>query len=220
MILGYCLKLWPSLRNPAWERGSAANAVLAGALDVEIAPRAVRRKLDAAAMAPLKNGFLVDRLAELPSAEITSQYTYRDMSDVAQYGDNVQATRLYRWLVASWEAGRAVTARGQVIDSAENAAAYCRRNVDLFNSLRETGYNYSGPDQICLGITSGGEILHMRRGTHRMAAAHLLDLPRISARITHIDRKFAERALGAGGRNGAIASLAGAIQEVTRQTLA
>ncbi|TDQ81469.1 hypothetical protein A8950_2537 [Dongia mobilis] len=220
MVLASFLKIWPSPANPAWGSAAAAAAVLGPALAVAVAPRAVLRKLNAAAMAPLKNRFLVDGLGDLPSKAICEHYTYLDMTDVARHGDDVAATRLHRWLVASCEAGRPVTARGQVIDSVELATAYCQRNLALFRSLQQNGYSYTGRDEICLGITADGALLHMRRGTHRMAAAHMLAMPRITARITHVDRRFAADALRAGERGGAIASLAKAIQEVTRQTLA
>lgn len=218
------LKLWPSPANPAWASAAAAANVLGPALAVAVAPRAVLRKLRASAMGPLKNRFMVEGLGDLPSVAICEHYTYRDMTDVARHGDDVAATRLHRWLVASCEAGRPVTARGQVIDNAEMATAYCQRNLALFRSMQQNGYSYTGADEICLGITADGALLHMRRGTHRMAAAHLLALPRITARITHVDRKFAAEALRAGARagvrGGAIASFAKAIQDVTRQTLA
>lgn len=223
MTFAWSLGLWPSLRNPAWRDSAAAQAALHADLAVTIRPTRVRRKLDAAAMAPIKARFLVDGLGNLPTQDIDSLYTYLDMADVATHGDDLAATRLYRWLMASWEAGRPVQGRGQVFDSSDKIFSYCRSNLDLFRSMKRNGYSYSGPDEICFGIAADGEILHMRRGTHRMAAAQILELPSVSGRITHLDRSFAARAVIQGKErgSGSVAGILGAaIQEVARQTLA
>jgi hypothetical protein len=220
------IKLWPSLRNPAWRRAGMAQAAMGAALAVTVRPTAIRRKLDAAAMASLKERFLVADLGSLPTRNIREHYTYLDMSDVAEHGDDLPATRLYQWLAASWAAGRPIKGRGQLLDSNEKITAYCQRNLDLLRSLQENGYSYSGPDEICFGIAADGEILHMRRGTHRITAAQILNLPSITGRVTHIDQEFANRVVrearqnAGGGRGNVVEILGQAIQEVTRQTLA
>lgn len=213
----WCLKLWPSLRNPAWRHARAAEGVLGPDLTVCFRPAAVRCKLDPMAMQPLKQGFLVDGLDEMPAEEIPSHYTYFDMLDVSRHGDNFTQTRLYRWMKAGIEAGRPVRGRRHVFDSDARIQELCQSNLDLLRSLQRNGYNYAGPDEICLGILADGSLLHMRRGTHRMAAAHILELPSVTGRVTHIDRRFAERATGSGP---IIKTLRQAIQEVARQTLA
>jgi hypothetical protein len=220
----WSIGLWPSLGNPAWRRADAANAMLGSSLAVAVRPSSVRRKLDPAAMAPLKGRFLVPDLGTLPAQPINELYTYGDMADVAEHGENLAETRLYRWLMASWAAGRAVQGRGQVFDTEEKIRAYCKSNLDLLRSLQRDGYNYAGDDEICLGITGAGEILHMRRGTHRMAAAQILELPSVTGRITHVDQRFAETAVTDArqrGESGSVATILGqAIQKITRHTLA
>lgn len=211
------LRLWPSLRNPAWKRAEAAQGVLGPDLTVSFRPGAVQRKLDAQAMAPLKHGFVVEGLGDLPTREITSLYTYLDIVDITRHEDNLAETRLYRWLKASLEAGRPVNSRSSVLDSEERILDLCRSKLDLYRSIKAKGYHYSGPDEICLGVLADGGLIHMRRGTHRMAIAHILELPSVTGRITHIDRRFAERAAGSGP---VIGKLRQAIQEVARQTLA
>lgn len=222
MKADWSLRFWPSLRNAAWRRAAAAEAALGSFLAVRVRPRAVGFKVTAAAVAPLKARFLVEGLAALPAEAITSLYTYRDMADIAAHGEDLKATRLYQWLLAAWEAGRPVQGRGILFDSEPKITEYCRTNLDLFRSLQRTGYNYSGPDEICFGIAADGEIRHMRRGTHRLTAAHILELPSVSGRITHVDRRFAERVAGVDRpeSGGTIERLGQAIQEVTRQTLA
>lgn len=222
MRADWSLRFWPSLRNAAWRRAAAAEAALGAALEVRVRPRAVGFKVTAAAMAPLKSRFLIEGLADLPAEAITSLYTYGDMADIAAHGEDLQATRLYHWLRAALAAGRPVQGRGILFDSDQKIIDYCRTNLDLFRSLQRNGYNYSGPDEICFGITANGEIRHMRRGTHRMTAAHILELPSVSGRITHVDRAFAERVVGRKdpGSAATIERLGQAIQEVTRQTLA
>lgn len=196
---------------------------MGGALSVAVRPTAVQRKLAAAAMAPLKDRFLVAGLGSLPTHTIRDHYTYLDMSDVAQHGDDLPATRLYQWMVASLAAGRPVKGRGQLLDSIDKITVYCGRNLDLLRSLQQNGYNYAGPDEICFGIAADGEILHMRRGTHRITVAQILNLPSVTGRVTHIDREFAERAVrqkAGTGRGNVVELLGQSIQEVTRQTLA
>jgi hypothetical protein len=194
------IKFWASLDNPAWNYRTAAERVLGGALRVSVDPRRVRRKLVAKAVAPLKDRFLVDGLgAALPSEPIEDLYTFMDMSDIARHGDNLPATRLYQWLMASWQAGRPVEGRGRTFNSESRIDAYCRTYLDLYRSMERDGYRYSGDDEICFGLGADGEIIHIRRGTHRMAAAQILELPSVSARITHIDRAFAKSAVKAAG---------------------
>lgn len=193
------IRLWPGLGNPAWSYADAATAALGGALQVSVNPKRVLRKLAAPAVAPIKDRFLVPALGSLPSERIEDLYTYMDMADIARYGDDLPSTRLYKWLQASRSAGRPVAGRGQVFDSDSSIDAYCRVYLELYRSMQRDGYRYSGDDEICLGIGEDGEIIHVRRGTHRMAAAQILELPSVSARITHIDLAFAQRAVAVGG---------------------
>ncbi|MBL8711089.1 MAG: hypothetical protein JNL25_17980 [Rhodospirillaceae bacterium] len=208
------LRLWPGLGNPVWKDRRAAALALGPALAVRVAPQRVRRKLDPRAAATIKEGFLIQGLDQMPKQDVRDLYTYFDMLDVARHGENMAATRLYRWLKASWEAGRPVTGRGQVFDSEERIADYYRTYLELYRSLQRDGYRYDGADEICFGIGADGEIFHIRRGTHRLAAAHILELPSVSGRITHIDRRFATQAVAAAGARpgGTTAILADAIQ--------
>lgn len=210
------LRLWPGLGNPVWNDRLAAARALGPALVIRVAPQRVRRKLDPRAAATIKEGFLIEDLGQMPTQDVRDLYTYFDMADVARHGENMVATRLYRWLKASWEAGRPVTGRGQVFDSEERIADYYRTYLELYRSLQRDGYRYEGADEICFGVGADGEILHIRRGTHRLAAAHILELPSVSGRITHIDRLFAERAVAASGARpgGTAAILADAIHAV------
>lgn len=175
-------------------------------------------------MGPIKDRFMVTGLDALPVQPIDELYTYGDMADVAKHGENLSETRLYRWLMASWTAGRPVEGRGQIFDTEKKIRSYCRSNLDLLRSLQRDGYKYAGNDEICFGITAVGDLLHMRRGTHRMAAARILELPSVTGRITHVDQSFAERAVAEArqrGEGGSVVQILGrAIQEVTRQTLA
>ncbi|MDY0874286.1 hypothetical protein [Dongia rigui] len=162
----------------------------------------IRRKLSAKAVRPIKDRFLIDGLGTLPSDPINDLYTYMDMSDIARFGDEFTKTRLYQWLKASWVAGRPVEGRGRVFNSEAEIVAYCRDYLDLYTSMKRDGYRYSGDDDICLGIAADGEVVHVRRGTHRMAAAQILELPSVSARITHVDKAWARRFVKNGRSNG------------------
>lgn len=209
------LKLWPSLSNPAWDQAALAERLLGRSLRVNVDPKRICRKLSASAVAPIKGRFLIAGLGELPSDRVKDLYTYMDMSDIARYGEDFENLRLYQWLKASWAAGRPVDGRGRVFDSDAKIEEYCRYYLDLYRSMERDGYNYAGDDDICLGISADGEILHIRRGTHRMAAAHILELPSVSARITHIDRAFAEAAVARSVSKDPRAALGEAIKAVT-----
>lgn len=208
------VKIWPSLRNPVWRHAAAAELLLGQALLVSVDPKRVRRKLTAKAVLPFKNRFLVPDLGTLPSEPMQDLYTYMDMADIATHGENFAKTRLYQWLRASWLAGRPVTGRGTVFDSDATIEAYCRTYLDLYRSMQRDGYRYNGDDEICLGLGGAGEIVHIRRGTHRMAAAQILELPSVSARITHIDLSFAEAATRTAGFD-VVGALGRAIQAAT-----
>jgi hypothetical protein len=47
---------------------------------------------------------------------------------------------------------------------------------------------------MCFGVGAGGDFLLVRRGTHRLAAAHILGLKQVTGLVTRIDRRFAEAA--------------------------
>jgi hypothetical protein len=187
------LKVSPSIDNAAWSFAEVAERNLGDVLNVRVAPSKIGRKLAAKAVAPIKDRFLIDGLGDLPSEPIRSLYTYLDMSDIAAFSGDLEKTRLYQWLKASWVAGRPVHARGRIFNSDAEITAYCTVYLDLYRSMKRDGYRYSGDDDICLGITASGEIVHVRRGTHRMAAAQILELPSVSARITHVDRAWAKQ---------------------------
>jgi hypothetical protein len=208
------LRVWPSIDNRAWELARVAERALGSELQVRVAPMRIKRKLAAKAVGPIKDRFLVTGLGELPSEPLSALYTFMDMSDIAQFGIDLQKTRLYQWLKASWVAGRPVEGRGRIFNSEAEIEDYCRVYLDLYNSMKRDGYRYSGDDDICLGIAADGEIVHVRRGTHRMAAAQILELPSVSARITHVDRAWAGR-FAKGGRERAHDLLARAIKEAT-----
>jgi hypothetical protein len=53
--------------------------------------------------------------------------------------------------------------------------------------MKQHGYSYRGDDEICFGVTADGGLVHMRRGTHRLTAAHLLGLPFVTGYVTHVD---------------------------------
>jgi len=207
-------RIWPSIDNPAWEQARVAADALGAGLQVAVAPMRIRRKLTAKAVNPIKDRFLVAGLGDLPSDPIDSLYTYMDMSDIARFDGELEKTRLYQWLKASWTAGRPVEGRGRIFNSEVEITAYCRGYLDLYNSMKRDGYRYSGDDDICLGIAADGEIVHVRRGTHRMAAAQILELPSVSARITHVDRAWAKR-FAKSGSSDARRVLAEAIKAAT-----
>lgn len=196
------LTLAPTLWNPAWRYGRAVRACLGEAACIAIDPRRVQGKVAAAVMTSLKGEFLVPGLARFATQRIPDLHTYRDVEDFAAHGDDYRATRLYRWLKQSAEEGRPVNARGVRCDTEERMLDYYFTYLDLFRSLQQRGYAYRGEDEICFGVTAGGEIVHMRRGTHRLASAHFLGLPYVTGLVTHVDPAWVESALGRNrGRN-------------------
>jgi hypothetical protein len=78
--------------------------------------------------------------------------------------------------------------------------------LDLFRSLQQRGYAYRGEDEICFGVTAEGGIVHMRRGTHRLASAHFLKLPFVTGLVTHADPAWVDQAMRRGG--GPLAAIA------------
>jgi hypothetical protein len=188
------LGFWPSLANPAW-RSSGAMRLFGSRLQVSIDPARVSRKLSPLRLPELRGSFLVDGLDGLPNDPVTGLYTYRDMEDIARHGADWRATRIGQWLKAAIEAGRPPRVRGAlVIDEAE-IEAYYRGYLTMFESMCAIGYRYEGNDHMCFGIGAAGDVILIRRGTHRLAAAQILAVPIVTGRITHIDRAFAARAV-------------------------
>jgi hypothetical protein len=187
------LRLWPGLGNPAWNSAGARH-LFGSRLKVEIDPARVPAKIDADAAAALRNGFLVSGLDALPITPISALYTHRDMEDIARYGADWRSTRLGQWLLACLAAGRPPFVRGRFITTEAEIEAYYRGYLTMFESMRDQGYRYDGDDHMCFGVGAEGDFLLVRRGTHRLAAAHILGLKQVTGLVTKIDRRFAEAA--------------------------
>jgi hypothetical protein len=100
-----------------------------------------------------------------------------------------------------------VTARGVVCDSEQRMLDYYFTYLDLFRSLQQRGYAYRGEDEICFGVTAEGGIVHMRRGTHRLASVHFLKLPFVTGLVTHADPAWVAQATRRNG-GGPLAAIA------------
>jgi hypothetical protein len=188
------LGIWPGLGNPAW-RSSGAMRLFGRGLFVAIDPKRVTRKLSAPALPEIRGAFLVDGLGRMPTDPVTGLYTYRDMEDIARHGADWRATRLGQWLKAAVEAGRPPQVRGALVTSEAEIEAYYCGYLTMFESMRAIGYRYEGNDHMCFGIGGTGDVILIRRGTHRLAAAQILAVPQVRGRVTHIDRAFAVRAV-------------------------
>jgi hypothetical protein len=187
------LRLWSGLGNPAWN-SSGARRLFGARLKIEIDPGRVLRKIDSGAASRLRGRFLVSGLDALPTTPVAALYTYRDMEDIARHGADWRSTRLGQWLLACLEAGRPPVVRGALITNETEIEAYYRGYLTMYESMRDQGYRYDGTDRMCFGIGAGGDFLLVRRGTHRLAAAHILGLKQVSGLLTKIDRRFAEAA--------------------------
>jgi len=187
------LRLWPSLANPAWN-SVGAKRLFGDRLQIAVDPRRVTRKVDADSAAKLRPRFLVAGLDTLPTTPVSALYTYRDMEDIARHGSDWRATRLGQWLLACLAAGRPPRVRGSIITNEVEIEAYYRGYLTMFESMRDHGYRYEGNDHMCFGVGAEGSLVLVRRGTHRLAAAHILGLKQMIGRVTQIDRRFAETA--------------------------
>jgi hypothetical protein len=188
------LRVWPTLSNPAWSSVGALR-LFSDRLMVTVDPRRVARKLVPDSAAQLKGRFLVQGVDALPTTPVTALYTHRDMEDIARYGADWRSTRLGQWLLACLAAGRPQFVRGAWITTEAEIEAYYQGYLTMFESMRDHGYRYEGGDHMCFGIGAGGDFVLVRRGTHRLAAAHILALKQIMGRVTQIDRRFAEAAV-------------------------
>ena len=186
------IRIWPSTANPAW-RLSAARKAFGDALKVRIAPSCVMRKLDSTAMRQVKGAFLVEKLGDLPMHRVDGLYTYQDMVEIVRHRADFRATRVYHWFRASIDAHRPVLARGVIVDSDEKIESYYRMYLSMLQSMEAKGYDYAGADDMCFGVTAGGEFVLVRRGTHRLATAQILGLPTVTGVVTHVDIEFAEK---------------------------
>lgn len=188
------LGIWPGLGNPAW-RSAGAMRLFGQRLFVTIDPARITRKLSSRQLPALRGAFLVDGLDRLPADPVAGLYTYRDMEDIARHGADWRATRLGQWLKAAVDAGRPPPVRGSFVTNEAEIEAYYGVYLAMFESMRAIGYRYEGKDHMCFGIGAAGDVMLIRRGTHRLAAAQILSVPKVAGRVTHIDRAFAERAV-------------------------
>jgi hypothetical protein len=201
------LSLAPGSWNPAWRYGDVIRAELGSGARIAIDPRQVLGKIGMRTMNGLKRCFLVPQLGSREFRPITELPTYRDVEDFAAHGDDYRATRLYRWLMQSADEGMPVTARGVVCDTEPQMLDYYFTYLGLFRSLQHRGYDYRGEDEICFGVTAEGGIVHMRRGTHRLASAHFLKLPFVTGLVTHADPAWVDQAVRRNG-GGPLAAIA------------
>ena len=193
-VIRAALSLAPGTWNPAWRYGEVIRGELGSAARIAIDPRQVLGKIGMRTMNGLKRRFLVPQLGSRQFRPIAELPTYRAVEDFAAHGDDYRATRLYRWLKQSADEGMPVNARGVVCDTEQRMLDYYTTYLDLFRSLQQRGYAYSGRDEICFGITAEGGIVHMRRGTHRLACAHFQGLPFVTGYVTHVDPAWVESA--------------------------
>jgi hypothetical protein len=84
--------------------------------------------------------------------------------------------------------------RGRLITNEAEIEAYYRGYLMMFESMRDNGYRYDGDDHMCFGIGAEGGFVLVRRGTHRLTAAHILGMKQVTGLVTKIDRRFAEAA--------------------------
>jgi hypothetical protein len=206
-VIRVALSLAPGTWNPAWRYGEVIRGELGSAARIAIDPRQVLGKIGMRTMNGLKRRFLVPQLGSRQFRPIAELPTYRDVEDFAAHGDDYRATRLYRWLKQSAEEGMPVTARGVVCDTEQRMLDYYATYLDLFRSLQQRGYAYRGKDEICFGVTADGGIVHMRRGTHRLASAHFLKLPFVTGLVTHVDPAWVDMAMRRNG-GGPLAAIA------------
>ena len=221
-VIRAALSVAPGVWNPAWRYGDVIRAELGAAARIAVDPRAVLGKIGLRTMNGLKRRFLVSQLGVSGFRPIAELPTYRDVEDFAAHGDDYRATHLYRWLKQSADEGMPVNARGVMCDTEERMRDYYFTYLDLFRSLQQRGYAYRGEDEICFGVTAEGGIVHMRRGTHRLASAHFLKLPLVTGLVTHADPAWVEQAVrrNGGGPLGAIALSLRAFQAPEGQTAA
>jgi len=205
------LRVWPSLGNPAWNSVGALRLFDDG-LMVTVDPKRVDRKIAPDSAAKLKASFLVSGLDDFPTTPLSALYTHGDMTDIARYGADWRSTRLGQWLLACLAAGRPQFVRGAWITNEAEIEAYYRGYLTMFESMRDHGYRYEGDDHMCFGIGAGGDILLVRRGTHRLAAAHILGLKQVRGRVTQIDRRFAEAAVRAASGHSTVAAIRAAVE--------
>ena len=208
------LALAPGAWNPAWRCGPAIRRTLGGRARVAIDPRRVIGKLPASEMAALKTRFLVPGLADRALTPIAVLHTYRDVEDFAAHGDDHESSRLFRWLKQAAAEGRPINARGVVCDTEAKMLDYYRTYLALFRSLQRDGYQYSGDDEICFGIGAAGQVIHMRRGTHRLVSAHFLGLPSVTGYVTHADPAWVAECRARHG-GGPIAAMAAGLRALS-----
>jgi hypothetical protein len=193
-LVGAALSVAPGAWNPAWRYGDLIRAELGSAARIAVDPRQLLGKIGMRTMGGLKRRFLVPRLASRELRPIAELPTYRDVEDYAAHGDDYRSTRLYRWLKQSADDGTPVNARGVVCDTEQRMLDHYFTYLELFRSLQQRGYAYNGEDEIAFGVTADGGIVHMRRGTHRLASAHFLGLPFVTGYVTHVDPAWVEAA--------------------------
>jgi hypothetical protein len=206
-VIRVALSLAPGTWNPAWRYGDVIRAELGSGARIAIDPRQVLGKIGTRTMNGLKRRFLVPQLGVCEFRPIAELPTYRDVEDFAAHGDDYRATRLYRWLKQSADEGTPVNARGIMCDTEQRMLDYYFTYLDLFRSLQQRGYAYRGEDEICFGVTAEGGVVHMRRGTHRLASAHFLKLPFVTGLVTHADPAWVEQAVRRNG-SGPLAAIA------------
>ena len=206
-LIRAALSLAPGTWNPAWRYGAVIRAELGSDARIAIDPRQVLGKIGMRTMNGLKRRFLVPGLGAYKFRPIAELATYRDVEDFAAHGDDYRATRLYRGLKQAADEGRPVVARGVVCDTEQRMLDYYFTYLELFRSLQQHGYAYRGEDEICFGVMADGRVVHMRRGTHRLASAHFLRLPFVSGLVTHADPVWVSQAVRRHG-GGPLAAIA------------
>lgn len=135
--------------------------------------------------------FVVEVLRNIP-LEDTTLYRNMSMSEVS------------RREIAICRGGKRVRVR---LNNHENLEAYYAKCQALISSVRKHGIKTLTPDEIFpddswfpdrnigLAITSGGDIVHYRKGHHRLAIAQQLKLARVPVEVLLVSAEFLRKQL-------------------------
>lgn len=203
------------LANPCltpWNAG----ALLGRALEISVAPGSIRRKLPRGRPAGWPARFLFADGWDREASREPIMRACEAMADLLEHRDELPRSLVYRDMMQRIAAGRPLVKAGVAIADAAEARRHCEDYLRTGLSMQAQGYRAElAPDAIEVAVARDGEILHLRRGNHRLAFAQVLGLASVVVRVRFMHREFAAARLARqGGRP--LAAIVAGLGELSR----
>jgi hypothetical protein len=92
-------------------------------------------------------------------------------------------TQFYSIAVNKMNEGKPLQRGNNILDSRENIRRYFKKNIELFNGIKNNGFKLNLAPEVGIVVGRDGRIIHFRQGHHTLAIAKILGVDNVIVRI-------------------------------------